>query len=45
MAEKISSTKTRERLGWMPERNFLSPIDEQWREWRESLPAGLNSLR
>jgi nucleoside-diphosphate-sugar epimerase len=38
--QKISSAKTRERLGWMPKRNFLSSIDEQWREWRESLPAG-----
>jgi len=38
--QNIGSSRTRERLGWTPKRTFLSSIDEQWREWRESRAAG-----
>lgn len=34
--QNISSSKTRERLGSTPKRTFVSSIDEQWRERRES---------
>lgn len=35
----VSSTITRERLGWTPKRTFINSIDEQWREWRSSSRA------
>jgi nucleoside-diphosphate-sugar epimerase len=33
----ISSDQTRRTLGWIPKRDFLGSIDEQWREWRSAL--------
>ena len=35
--QTVSSDATRQKLGWMPTRTFVSSIDEQWREWRASL--------
>jgi nucleoside-diphosphate-sugar epimerase len=35
----ISSERTRQALGWSPRRTFLGSVDDQWREWRESLAA------
>jgi len=29
----VSSTATRQKLGWKPSRDFTSSIDEQWDEW------------
>jgi nucleoside-diphosphate-sugar epimerase len=35
--QHVLSDKTRKRLGWEPKvRTFLSSIDRQWQEWRES---------
>ena len=31
----ISSTETRQKLGWTPKRTFLGSINAQWAEWRE----------
>src|SRR5687768_4834048 len=30
----ISSTETRQKLGWSPRRTFLSSVADQWNEWR-----------
>jgi nucleoside-diphosphate-sugar epimerase len=30
----ISSEETRKKIGWIPKRDFISSVDEQWREWR-----------
>lgn len=35
--QHVSSVKTRDQLGWQPKRQFVSSVDEQWREWRASL--------
>jgi nucleoside-diphosphate-sugar epimerase len=35
----ISSTETRQKLGWMPKRTFVSAVKEQWAEWRETRAA------
>jgi nucleoside-diphosphate-sugar epimerase len=32
--QEISSQKTRQRLGWIPKRDFVSSVSEQWDEWR-----------
>ncbi|HEX9984714.1 MAG TPA: NAD-dependent epimerase/dehydratase family protein [Thermoanaerobaculia bacterium] len=34
--QRISSSYTRQKLGWTPRRTFVASIDEQWREWREA---------
>ena len=31
--QEVSSAKTRQDLGWNPQRTFLSSVEEQWREW------------
>jgi nucleoside-diphosphate-sugar epimerase len=38
--QNISSRKTRERLGWKPSLTFVSSLERQWEEWRDSI-AGL----
>lgn len=35
--QRVSSVKTRQTLGWIPKRDFLGSIDEQWNEWRAAL--------
>jgi nucleoside-diphosphate-sugar epimerase len=35
--QHVDSTKTRQTLGWIPKRDFLGSVDEQWREWRAAL--------
>jgi nucleoside-diphosphate-sugar epimerase len=30
----ISSTETRQKLGWAPRRTFMSSVADQWNEWR-----------
>lgn len=30
----ISSTETRQKLGWSPRRTFLNSVGDQWNEWR-----------
>lgn len=32
--QHVSSAATRERLGWLPKRDFAGSINEQWAEWR-----------
>lgn len=32
--QHISSEETRAKLGWSPERTFLTSVEEQWKEWR-----------
>lgn len=32
--QHVDSTKTRQTLGWIPKRDFVGSVDEQWREWR-----------
>jgi nucleoside-diphosphate-sugar epimerase len=32
--QTVSSARTRQTLGWVPKRDFLGSIDEQWTEWR-----------
>lgn len=34
--QRVSSTATRQTLGWSPARTFTSSLDEQWREWKTS---------
>ena len=36
--QTIDSRETREKTGWQPKRTFLNSIEDQWREWRESMP-------
>jgi nucleoside-diphosphate-sugar epimerase len=31
--QEVGSTRTRKDLGWTPRREFLSSVNEQWREW------------
>lgn len=33
--QQVSSEATRKKTGWQPKRDFVSSVDEQWREWRE----------
>ena len=35
--QHVSSAQTRQKLGWRPQRDVVSSIDEQWREWRSAL--------
>lgn len=32
--QNVSSNSTRSRLGWKPERSFLTSVEEQWKEFR-----------
>ncbi len=32
--QHIASGSTRSRLGWKPERTFISSVEEQWKEWK-----------
>jgi nucleoside-diphosphate-sugar epimerase len=32
--QHVASTQTRQTLGWIPKRDFLGSVDEQWAEWR-----------
>jgi nucleoside-diphosphate-sugar epimerase len=34
--QQISSTATREQLGWTPRRTFTNSVDAQWAEWRKA---------
>jgi nucleoside-diphosphate-sugar epimerase len=36
--QHVSSVATRQQLGWLPRRDFVGSVDEQWREWRAALP-------
>ena len=35
--QHVSSTATRQTLGWIPKRDVLGSVDEQWNEWRAAL--------
>jgi nucleoside-diphosphate-sugar epimerase len=35
--QRVSSTATRQRLGWNPSRTFTTSLDEQWQEFRASV--------
>ena len=35
----IESTRTRAQTGWAPRRTFVSSIEEQWTEWRQTQSA------
>ena len=32
--QRVSSKATRQKLGWMPKRDFTGSLDEQWAEWK-----------
>jgi len=34
--QRISSSYTRQKLGWQPRRTFVGSVAEQWAEWREA---------
>jgi nucleoside-diphosphate-sugar epimerase len=34
--QHVASTQTRQTFGWIPKRDFLGSVDEQWAEWRAS---------
>ncbi|HEX7153544.1 MAG TPA: NAD-dependent epimerase/dehydratase family protein [Thermoanaerobaculia bacterium] len=38
--QRISSSYTRQKLGWNPRRTFVGSINGQWQEWREAQRAG-----
>ena len=35
--QHVSSAATRQKLGWIPKRDLLGSVDEQWTEWRAAL--------
>jgi len=35
--QHVSSTATRQKLGWIPKRDFVGSVSEQWAEWRSAL--------
>ena len=35
--QHVSSTATRQKLGWLPKRDVVGSVEEQWREWRAAL--------
>ena len=37
--QHVSSTATRQTLGWIPKRDVLGSVGEQWNEWRAALRA------
>jgi nucleoside-diphosphate-sugar epimerase len=37
--QHVSSAATRKTLGWIPKRDLLGSVDEQWSEWRAALRA------
>jgi len=35
--QHVSSVATRQKLGWIPKRDFVGSVSEQWAEWRAAL--------
>ena len=37
--QHVSSAATRQKLGWIPKRDVVGSVSEQWSEWRAALRA------